>query len=160
MFKKLFGLSFIFILIDQLIKGMVSIFMNLNSSIVIIEDFFNLTYVQNTGAAFSILEGNRLFLILAGFVGLNLIYFFLIKNKELKKLEIIIYSILIAGIIGNMVDRIMFGYVIDYLDFNIFGYNFAIFNLADTYIVVSAIIIFIMEVKDEINSRRRIKREN
>ena len=67
-------------------------------------------------------------------------------NKVLNKYLMINYSMLIGGIIGNMIDRIIYGYVIDYLSFNIFGYSFPIFNLADTFIVVSIIMLLLYEV--------------
>ena len=60
---------------------------------------------------------------------------------------------LISGIIGNMVDRIRFGYVIDYLDFNIFGYDYPVFNLADSLIVVAMILMLIKSLKEEHNAK-------
>lgn len=156
--KKLFIRVFLFTLLDQFIKGGIQFFMSVGQSFTIIKNFFNLTYVQNTGAAFSILEGNRNLFLIAGLIGINLIYFTMIKDKNLSKFELLIYSILISGILGNMIDRFLFAYVIDYLDFNIFGYNFAIFNLADTFIVIAAMIILglsIWEEKNAFYSRRK-----
>ena len=60
----------------------------------------------------------------------------------------ITYSMLLSGIIGNLIDRVVFGYVIDFLDFNIFGYDFAIFNIADSFIVVAIILLLFQEVKN------------
>lgn len=145
--KKLSLITFFSILIDQIIKYVISFNMGLNQTIEIIPNFFNITYVENKGAAFSILSGNRLFLILISFLALNIIYFMFIYNKKLKNKDCILYGLLIGGIIGNLVDRILYGYVIDYLDFNIFGYNYPIFNLADILIVISVILIVIFEIK-------------
>ena len=75
--KKIAGISFICILIDQIIKLIVSINMNIADSINVIKNFFRITYLQNTGAAFSIFSGNRIFLILITLVALLLIYFIL-----------------------------------------------------------------------------------
>ena len=122
-------------------------------SIVIIKNFFNLTYVENTGAAFSILENNTIFLILITFVTLFLIYKFLLKNKEFNKLEIITYSLLIGGIIGNLIDRIVYGYVIDYLEFIILNRHMPIFNFADICIVIGTILFLILTIKEEQNAR-------
>lgn len=152
--KKLFILTFIFILIDQLSKGLVNIYMTLNDSINIIPNFFNFTYVRNTGAAFSILPGSRWLFIIISIIVLNLIFIH-INNKELKNKHIIIFSLLQAGIIGNLIDRLLYGYVIDFLDFTIFGYDFAIFNIADTFIVISIILLIIVGDKDGILSRTR-----
>jgi len=144
MHKKIYLLIFIFTLFDQISKGLINLYMDLSQSINIIPNFFSLTYVHNEGAAFSMLIGARWFFVIIAIIFLNVIFQYFIKNKELKTKEIIIYSMLLSGILGNLIDRILYGYVIDFLDFNIFGYNFAIFNLADTYIVVSIILIIIL----------------
>ena len=119
--------------------------MNIYDTIKIIPNFFNIMYVRNTGAAFSIMENSRVLFIVIGIIAIYLIWRFFIKDKQLNNYYIVIYSMLIAGIIGNMIDRILYGYVIDYLSFNIFGYSFPIFNLADTFIVVSIIMLIIYE---------------
>ena len=146
--KKIVGISFICILIDQIIKLIISINMNVADSINIIKNFFRITYLQNTGAAFSIFSGNRIFLILITLVALLLIYFILIKGKEITKVETICYGLLIGGIIGNLIDRVRIGYVIDYLDFNFGSYHYPVFNFADICIVVSAIILLIISFKE------------
>ena len=144
--KRIFLFSFIFLFIDQIIKFLIDRFMVLNTSIILIKDFFSITYVHNDGAAFSILSGNRIFLIIVTIISLFLILKFLIP-KDIRKLDIITYSMLIGGILGNFIDRIFRGYVIDFLDFNLFGYNYPIFNFADILIVVSVILIIIIEFK-------------
>ena len=143
--KKIGIISLVFILIDFIVKIIVNSNMNVYDSIIIIPNFFSITYVRNIGAAFSIMENSRILFIIIGFVALILIYKYLIMNKVLNKYLMISYSMLIGGIIGNMIDRILYGYVIDYLSFNIFGYSFPIFNLADTFIVVSIIMLIIYE---------------
>lgn len=146
--KKIIGISFICVLIDQIIKLIISINMNVADSINVIKNFFRITYLQNTGAAFSILSGNRIFLILITMIALLLIYFILIKDKEIKKIETICYGLLIGGIIGNLIDRVRIGYVIDYLDFNFWSYHYPVFNFADICIVVSAVILLIISLKE------------
>ena len=138
MYKKLFIFGIIFLLIDQITKGLVNIYMDVNESIKIF-DFLSLTYVHNIGAAFSMLEGARWLFIILGIIALNIIYIFFIKDKNLSNFEIITYSLLLSGIIGNLIDRILYGYVIDFIDFTIF--DFAIFNLADSFIVISVILL-------------------
>ena len=150
--KKICIYSFILIVIDQLIKCIVSTNMSLNTSIILIKDFLNITYVRNIGAAFSILEGNRIFLIAVTLIALIGIYL-LIKNKTFKKIETIIYTLIISGIIGNLIDRIIFGYVIDYVDFKLLGYNMPVFNLADSLIVIGCVLLLIMTVKENKNER-------
>ncbi|MBE6144368.1 MAG: signal peptidase II [Firmicutes bacterium] len=141
--KKVGFITFLCIVIDQMVKIIVSSTLKLNYSNEIISNFFNLTYVQNDGAAWSIFSGNRLFLIFVAIMSIILIYVYFIKNKKLTNFENITYGLLLGGIIGNLIDRIIFGYVIDYLDFLIFNYNFPIFNFADICIVVSVFLLII-----------------
>ncbi len=140
MYKKLIIFGSIFLLLDQISKGLINIFMNVNDSIKIF-NFLNLTYVHNTGAAFSMLSGARYLFIILAIVALNIIYIFFIKDKNLNNYEIITYALLLSGIIGNLIDRILYGYVIDFIDITIF--NFAIFNLADSFIVISVILLLL-----------------
>jgi len=160
--RKIVPFSLVIFIIDQLTKLLVSFNIDLNSSVSVIKDFFNISLVHNYGAAFSILYGNRIFLILVSFFALAMIYMFLIKGKVLRKFDIVLYSLLFGGIIGNLFDRIVYGYVIDFFDFNIFGYSFPIFNIADTAIVIGTFLLIILNIsesrnKNEINSPRKNK---
>lgn len=132
----------ILLFLDQLIKYLIVKNMYIGQEITIIKNFLNITYVTNNGAAFNILSGNTILLIALAII----VIIYIIKNiKNLEKKERIIYEILISGILGNLIDRIFRGYVIDYIAFKIFGIEMAIFNLADTYIVCSCILLLIME---------------
>lgn len=131
------------LLIDQLVKFIITNIFTVGSGIIVIKDFFSLTHVHNTGAAFSILEGSQVFLILMTLIFIIAIYFFFIKDKKINLLEKCSYGLLIGGIMGNLIDRIFLGYVVDYLAFNIFGYNFPVFNLADSFIVIAVFLIII-----------------
>ena len=146
--KKIIIISFFCMLLDQISKVIITNFLDVNSSIDIINNFFNLTLVHNDGAAWSILSGNRLLLIFISLIALVLIYYIFIKNKNLRKIDIITYGMLIGGIIGNLVDRVFYGYVIDFLDFKIFNYNYPVFNIADCFIVISAILLIVDVVKE------------
>lgn len=143
-----FILIIIFISLDQISKFCVVSNMKLYSSIKIIPNFFSITYNTNYGAAFGSFEGQKyLFYIITIIV---LIYFF----KEYKKYNInnltrVSLILIISGIIGNFIDRIIHGYVIDYLDFNIFSYNFPIFNFADSLMVIGVIILIIYTIMEE-----------
>ena len=155
--KKLFFITIISILLDQLIKFVISHFFAVGDSLTIINNFFNITYVKNNGAAFSILQGNQILLIIITILTIFLINYFLIKSKNITNFEVITYGFLLGGIYGNFIDRILLGYVIDYLDFTIFGYNFAIFNLADILIVVSIFLLLIYSFKKDDNNGRNSK---
>lgn len=146
-------LSLFLIAFDQILKIVIDNRLHLNESKVIISKFFSITNVHNAGAAWNILNNKSIFLIIIGIAALILIYFFFIKGKKLKKFDSVLISMLIAGIIGNMIDRIRLGYVIDYLDFYIFGYDYPVFNLADILIVTSIILIAIRSLKEEHNAK-------
>lgn len=148
--KKLFIISLIGIFIDRITKILVS---NIDR-IVVIKNFFNITNTHNYGAAWSILEGYRILLIIVSIFVLVLIYMIFIKGKKLNNYEIFSYGILISGIIGNLIDRIIYGYVIDFLDFNILGYNYPVFNIADSFIVISIILLIIKEFRSDLNGCR------
>lgn len=149
MIYKILPISLGIALFDQIVKLIITQFIPLEYSITIIPSFFQITYVQNRGAAWSIFSGNRLFLIVISIFSFLFIYFFLIKNKNLKKIERIAYGILIGGLFGNLMDRIFLGYVIDYLDFTIFSYPFPIFNFADICIVISVFLLLIVAWKED-----------
>lgn len=110
-------------------------------TIPIIKDMFHLTYVENTGAAFSILRDKVGFLIFFTglvLVGLFILLFMSIRNKE-SKILLVALSMVIGGAIGNMYDRIVFGYVVDYFDVRLI--NFAVFNVADVFVVCGSILL-------------------
>lgn len=154
--KKLLSLSTILIILDQLIKWVIKSHMEVYESILVIKDFFHITYTQNKGAAWSIFSGNRLFLILMAFLSLWFLYRYCLKGKVLTTFEIVMYGFLIGGIIGNLLDRMIYGYVIDYFDFQIFGYNYPVFNLADICIVCG-VILLIYEILGGNQLWKRIK---
>ena len=125
--------------------------MSYGESINVINGFFNITLIGNTGAAFSILSSNTLLLIIISLVVLNVLYFCFIKGKNLNDFEQLSFGLLIGGILGNLIDRVLRMQVIDYLDFNFFGFNFPVFNLADIAIVISMILIAIKVIKGDKN---------
>ena len=140
---KSFILTIILVIIDLTVKLIIKNTMIPNQSITIINNFFYITYVKNTGAAWSILSGRKIFLIIFSLIVIISIIYYIIKRKENNRLESIGYSMVLSGAIGNLIDRIIYGYVIDYLDFYIFNYDYPIFNIADILIVIGIIIIFI-----------------
>lgn len=134
------------ILLDQIIKYFVSTNMFLGQSIPVLPQIFHLTYIQNPGAAFGILENQcYLFILIAAVLIVAVIYFYK-KIIQLSKLFQVGIALLFGGAIGNMIDRIFIGRVIDYMDFRIWP----VFNLADIAIVSGcAIIAFNLLFKTE-----------
>jgi signal peptidase II len=133
--------------------------MELFKSIKVINNFFYITYVQNEGAAFGIFKNAKWFFILLAVLAVLSIIRYIVIEKKVYKDEIISYSLLIGGIIGNLIDRIVYGYVIDYADFYIFGYNFPVFNIADACMVIGFILILYNLIvkgdRHEVNNSRR-----
>ena len=143
--KKVFIFSLIIIAIDFIIKRIV---LNYVTNICIIPNFFYLTLAKNTGAAFSLLENKTIFFIIIAFIVIYYIFKYSIK-EDIDKLEQVSYIFLIGGIIGNLIDRIIYGYVIDFLSLKLFNsFNFPVFNLADVFIVVSTLMIMLMVILD------------
>jgi len=143
--KKIYVLAFTFFIIDFLSKQAIINFIDLGDKIPIINNFFYLTHVTNTGGAWSILSGYTMILIFIG--ALTVVY--IDKNfihEELTKKELISFALLIGGIIGNIFDRVVYQKVVDFLDFNIFGYSFPVFNFADICIVLGALIMIIQVI--------------
>ena len=140
--KKPYIIALCFFIIDLISKQIVINLIPLHKSIMVIKNFFYLTYTRNTGAAFSILEDARILLLIVTVIALFFINKFMNK-EDIKGIENLIYGIIIGGILGNLFDRVIYGYVIDFLDFKPFGYNYPVFNLADTFIVIGVIMLVI-----------------
>lgn len=150
-------ISIILLCIDQISKLLVVNLLTKTDSITIIKNFFYLTYINNDGAAFSILVGKRIFLILIAVLVIVMLIRYIKKNNIQNKLELVSISLIIGGSLGNLMDRVIRGYIIDFLDFKIFNYNFPIFNLADTFIVIGVFLLLLKEIRKENNLDSRNK---
>ena len=150
-------ISIILLCIDQISKLLVVNLLTKTNSIAIIKNFFYLTYINNDGAAFSILVGKRVLLILIAVLVIVMLIRYIKKNNIQNKLELVSISLIIGGSLGNLIDRVVRGYVIDFLDFKIFNYNFPIFNLADTFIVIGVFLLLLKEIRKENNLDSRNK---
>lgn len=139
--KTIIGI--IIICIDQLTKNLVQVF---DADVNIINNFLRIKYVQNTGAAFSMFKGHTTILILVSIVLLVLVYNLMFSYKE-TKLNNLSFGLIIGGIIGNLIDRIFFQCVRDFIDINIF--NFPIFNIADMAIVFGIVLLLISSFMEE-----------
>ena len=118
----------VIVLLDQLVKYLVQANMELNHTIPIITDFFHITYIHNTGAAFSILAGRTEILILIPTIVTLLLLAYILRRKRQDHWVLLLsLSLIVAGGIGNLIDRLSYGYVVDFLDFR----RFPIFNVAD-----------------------------
>ena len=139
----MFLLTIVLFIIDIVSKIVVSKLMDVYDSLIIVKDFFYITYVRNTGVAWSIFEGEILAIIIVSLMIITFIIYYIFKNKPKSEFEIIGYSFILGGAFGNLFDRIIYGYVVDFLDFYIFGYDYPIFNLADSFIFVGVVLLVI-----------------
>lgn len=128
----------IIIILDQITK-----FLIIEKNIIIIPNFLSLTYTENTGVAFNIGSNNLFFIILVNIIILGIIIKFIKEIKEDINFKILISLVLIlVGGIGNLIDRIFRGYVIDFIDVNLF--NFPNFNVADISIAIGVFLLIII----------------
>ena len=146
--KHIFLFVFV-LLLDQVSKMVVHINMQLHESISIIPGFFQLTYLHNTGAAWSMFEGKRSFFLVISVVAfIAMLYFYKnsAKSDFLTRNGLIL---MMAGTVGNFIDRISLHYVRDFLNFCIFGYDFPVFNIADVALCVGVFLIVVSVFMDE-----------
>ena len=133
---------FLLVLLDQISKIIAKSRLFYSSGIHIIKGIFEFVYVENSGAAFGILKNKKFFLVgVTTFVIGGMIYY-LLTNKELNKWLRISLILIIAGAIGNLIDRIFRGYVIDFIHLYIeHVFDFPVFNIADISVVVGTILL-------------------
>ena len=130
---------------DQVTKLLVDRWMPLHHSIPVIEGFFNLTYIRNTGAAFGIFAGSaaafRLpFLIIFSLIAIGFVVTMIRRLPDDQTGLITALAFIMGGAVGNLIDRIAYGEVIDFLDFYWGRYHWPAFNLADSFITVGVLI--------------------
>lgn len=127
-----FIIALLAVALDQLTKYIVVSDMFLGQTVPIIKDVFHFTYVRNTGAAFSILSGGMTFFYIITPIALAIFIYIMIKERKGSKLQLVLLGGIVGGTIGNFIDRIAYGYVIDFIDCRFI--NFAIFNVADMFL--------------------------
>ena len=145
--KKSLIIATIIVIIDQVLKIVIDNILSINESIQVIPNVFYITKVYNTGAAWSLFEGSGILLIIIAIVA----FFLLLKYQKNTRssVNILAFALIYGGLVGNLIDRVIYGYVIDYLHIYIFGFSFPVFNLADMAIVVGFLLIIIAIIKGE-----------
>lgn len=139
--KKIFLGSAVIVLIDQIIKLLIINNLKVNESLTIINNLFYLSYVQNEGSAWNILYVSQWFFIILSLLAIYTIIRYFLLDVNITKIEAFAYASILGGIIGNLIDRFIHGYIIDYIDIFIGSYHYPIFNLADSFIVIGVVII-------------------
>ena len=139
-------LSLIIIFLDQLTKSYAINSLKGSPARVIIPNWLKFTYVENYGAAFGILKDRKMFFILITLLVVIIISFFLFRYyHKMNSFSKIGFSLLLAGAVGNLIDRIRFGYVVDFISVRLFNvYDYPVFNIADISIVLGTILIVIL----------------
>ncbi len=136
----------VLVILDQYIKFNVTNKIELGKGYSIIGEILMIKYVRNYGAAFSLLLNKTKFLIFFTFFIILIFIVFLIKRKIEDRIKIFSATIIIAGGIGNLIDRLFRGYVVDYVNFNFFP---SIFNFADCLVVVGSLLFLLRFIKSE-----------
>ena len=138
-------LSLLITFIDQFVKNLI----NLNHNSLINNDFifFSIDYVKNYGAAFNIFSGSRILLSTLSTIITFLLVYFILYKKNISNLDLFSYSFILGGTLGNGIDRIIKGYVIDFINLNFI--NFPVFNIADISINIGLIIIIFELIKNK-----------
>ena len=159
--NRVYYVTVLLIVIDQLAKILVQRNMTMYKEIKIIPNFFSLCYVENTGAAFSILEDSTLLLIIISVIFVVFLDKYIKKEADtLNKLSIIAYGMIMGGIFGNLIDRILNKSVIDFLAFKFGSYNFPIFNIADIGITVGVALVFLDMILKRKKEDKLLKEED
>lgn len=147
--------------LDQVTKKIVERNMELHESISIIGDFFRLTSHRNPGAAFGILQEQRTFFIIITIVVLAaIIWYITLIRKSGKTMMLVALGLVLGGAVGNFVDRLLYGKVVDFLDFHLGFYDFPIFNIADMGIVCGGALILLDAFRDARNEKKESSQGN
>lgn len=146
--KKILFISLFLVFLDFISKLLIVNF--LKSDIFLINDFLYFTFVTNTGTFWGLFSNINLFFIFLSIFLLILLIYIIIKKTTLDKFNTFFYSLILSGITGNFIDRILRGYVVDFIGIKILNYNFPIFNFADVYIVIGVLLFIFIGGKNEI----------
>lgn len=146
--RKIFAVSVITLLIDQITKILISIFIGTNEVIAIIKNFFSIHFIENYGAAWSLFNYKVEILVIASIVALLILTRYMYCFQTTKRNNIA-FGLLFGGIFGNLIDRVFLGYVRDFLSFKFINYQYPIFNFADIAIVLGVFLLIVAIIKGE-----------
>ena len=141
--------------LDQLTKWLAVTFLQGNPSVPIIPEALQLTYLENPGAAFGMLQNNRWVFLIISTVGIFAVLAYMLIKRPASKLLCLALSFIVGGGIGNMIDRVLLGYVVDFVDFCLI--NFAIFNVADCFVCIGAGLMALWVILDTVREEKARK---
>ncbi|ABQ28457.1 signal peptidase II [Geotalea uraniireducens] len=156
----LLTVSILVIGIDQATKLFVNKVMDLHSSITVVQNFFNITYMRNKGAAFSFLSNFNYripFFILVSLVAVVVIISVIYKLRPDQKFAALSLSLILSGALGNLIDRVRLGEVIDFLDAHWYEHHWPAFNVADSAICVG---VFLLAIDMFLEEQRQKKQKD
>jgi signal peptidase II len=138
--------------LDQLTKQLVLRSINPYDARVVVPDFFHLVNVTNTGAAFGSFRGNNTFFVIISLVALIVVTVLLVRHRRVDSWRDVSLALLLAGILGNLTDRLLYGHVIDFLLFNLhvrYADPWPAFNVADSCISIAVLLFIIHSFKGQ-----------
>lgn len=136
----IFSIALFIVILDQLTKFIIKKNFELSQSISLIKNILHFTYVTNTGSAFGLFRGFNLIFVLFSIIVVIVILHYLKKIKQNEKVLQFSVGLLLGGTIGNLIDRITYGFVVDFIDFRIWP----VFNIADSAVTISVILLIIL----------------
>ena len=156
------------VFLDQATKLYIDSNMELHQSIQVIKNFFQITYIRNSGAAFGILSGFKslwltLFFMLISVVAIGIIMFYYHKTPENQRLTLVSFALIMSGATGNFIDRVFYGEVIDFLYFHWYQHYWPAFNVADSCITIGVSLLLwnmffpeaFLKTRDNLNLSRK-----
>ena len=152
-------IGIIMVAVDQIIKYFVTVYLQPLGSVTVIDNLFNLTYVENNGVAFGMFSDMRWMFVALTSVLLFVIIFIMFKKRPKGKMFYIAAGLIIGGGIGNLIDRIFYGYVIDYLSLSFFP---PVCNFADYCITIGTVllIIYLLFFSNVFDSSKKVKKND
>ncbi len=152
-------IGLLIIVADQIIKYFVTVYLQPVGSISVIDNLFSLTYVQNEGVAFGMFSGMRWIFIVLTVILIALIIIYMFKKRPKSKYFYICASLIIGGGIGNLIDRVFYGYVVDYLSLSFFP---PVCNFADYCITAGTImlVVYILFFSDSLKNSKKVSDNN
>lgn len=153
------GLAALLVAVDQLIKYFVVAFLKPVGAVSVVDNLIDLVYYENQGMSFGMMEGARWIFVIFTAVAMVVMIYLLFRNKNEKKLYYLSIALIIGGGVGNMIDRILYGYVVDYFRLSFFP---PICNFADYCIVIGAMLfaVYILFFSNFFKSDKKAAEEN
>lgn len=149
--------SVLLIGLDQMTKAFARFYLVPGQVFVVIPGILDFRYFENNGAAFNILSGNQLFLQIVTGAALLVLAYILLFRKPKKTLEYIALLMIFSGGVGNLIDRIIHGYVVDFINFSFM--NFAVFNIADIFVTMGFVLFACSFTYNELKAGKEAKKQ-